>query len=224
MQCRQVRKAEQVCAVTDGADWCQAFTQRHRPDALRILDFPHAAEHVSKLLEALMEVGLHFPDKMLALRTTVCNDRWREMWGRALTSHRKQQALHRSARATSRAQAFLAGGEASSQASPPPSAAIAEQVSPPAPSQLVVEADASALPPPPVPEASQPSPCRLSRRRTRQTARQRVNCSRHSSSNVNADVCLCGTPLVRFKGHRPKQYCSDRCRQRAHRERHQQVS
>jgi hypothetical protein len=28
MRRRQVREAEQVCAVTDGADWCQAFTER----------------------------------------------------------------------------------------------------------------------------------------------------------------------------------------------------
>jgi hypothetical protein len=167
----------------------------------------------------LKGTGMHWErnhvNPLLALRTTVCNDRWREMWGRTLLSHRKQQALQRSARATSRVQAYLAGGEACSQASPPPSAAISEQVSPPAPSQPGVEAEASALPPPPAPEASQPSPCRLSRRRTR----QRVNCSRHSSSHVNADVCLCGTPLVRFKGHRLKRYCSDRCRQRAHRNR-----
>jgi endogenous inhibitor of DNA gyrase (YacG/DUF329 family) len=48
---------------------------------------------------------------------------------------------------------------------------------------------------------------------------QRGNCSQHTSSAANADVCLCGTPLVRFRGHRPKRYCSDRCRQRAHRKR-----
>jgi hypothetical protein len=65
MQRRQVREAQQVCAVTDGADWCQAFTVKHRPDAQRILDFPHAAEHVTQLLEALEQVGLCFPAQML---------------------------------------------------------------------------------------------------------------------------------------------------------------
>jgi hypothetical protein len=49
----------------DGADWLQFFTERHRPDALRILDFPHAAEHVSKLLEALESAGMRFPPHML---------------------------------------------------------------------------------------------------------------------------------------------------------------
>jgi hypothetical protein len=65
MRRRQVREAKQVCAVTDGADWCQAFTEKHRPDALRILDFPHAAEHVSKLLEAVQEAGFPVPEQVL---------------------------------------------------------------------------------------------------------------------------------------------------------------
>jgi hypothetical protein len=34
---------------------------------------------------------------------------------------------------------------------------------------------------------------------------------------VSVDTCPCGTPLARFRGHRPKEYCSDRCRQRAFR-------
>jgi len=32
-----------VAGVVDGAEWCQAFLDAHRPDAVRILDFPHAA-------------------------------------------------------------------------------------------------------------------------------------------------------------------------------------
>ena len=49
----------------DGADWLQFFTERHRPDAVRILDFPHAAEHISELLEALENAGMRFPPHML---------------------------------------------------------------------------------------------------------------------------------------------------------------
>jgi hypothetical protein len=45
MQRRGVSQAKAVCAVTDGADWIQGFVDLHRPDAVRILDFPHAAEH-----------------------------------------------------------------------------------------------------------------------------------------------------------------------------------
>ncbi|HVB73874.1 MAG TPA: hypothetical protein VNE38_09985 [Ktedonobacteraceae bacterium] len=62
---RKVGEAKEVCAVMDGADWLQTFTDRHRPDAVRILDFPHAAEHVTKLLEALEHAGMHFPASML---------------------------------------------------------------------------------------------------------------------------------------------------------------
>ncbi len=65
MRRRQVIQAEQVCAVTDGADWLQGFIDLHRADAVRILDFPHAAEHVSELLEALNKMGYHFPTHML---------------------------------------------------------------------------------------------------------------------------------------------------------------
>ena len=39
--------APDVCGVVDGADWCQPFVAWHGPEALRILDFPHAAEYVS---------------------------------------------------------------------------------------------------------------------------------------------------------------------------------
>jgi len=65
MRRRKVIQAEQVCAVTDGADWLQSFMDVHRSDALRILDFPHAAQHLNKLLEALEKAGLPFPPGML---------------------------------------------------------------------------------------------------------------------------------------------------------------
>jgi hypothetical protein len=64
MQRRKVAEAKEVSAVMDGADWCHTFTERHRPDAVRILDFPHAAEHISKLLEALTQTGMRFPPQM----------------------------------------------------------------------------------------------------------------------------------------------------------------
>lgn len=44
---RGITLAPQVCAVVDGAEWCQHFLDWHCPDAVRILDFPHAAEYVS---------------------------------------------------------------------------------------------------------------------------------------------------------------------------------
>ena len=63
---RRVTQARQVCAVTDGAEWCQAFVDRYRPDAVRILDFPHAAEHLSALLEACGQTGARLPEQMLS--------------------------------------------------------------------------------------------------------------------------------------------------------------
>jgi len=62
---RKVIQAEQVCAVTDGADWLQHFIDMHRSDAVRILDFPHAAEHLSLLLQALEKAGMTFPPDLL---------------------------------------------------------------------------------------------------------------------------------------------------------------
>lgn len=49
----------------DGADWCQMFRDRHRPDAVCMLDFPHGGEHINDLLEALEKTSVHFPPHML---------------------------------------------------------------------------------------------------------------------------------------------------------------
>jgi len=47
-QRRGLENAGQVAAVTDGAEWEQKFIDFHREDAVRILDFPHAAERISQ--------------------------------------------------------------------------------------------------------------------------------------------------------------------------------
>ena len=46
---RGIENARKVAAVMDGAEWEQGFTDHHCPQAVRILDFPHAAEHISAL-------------------------------------------------------------------------------------------------------------------------------------------------------------------------------
>jgi hypothetical protein len=46
-----------VVAPVDGSDWCQSFYDVHRPDAVRILDFPHAAEYVSAAARATWGEG-----------------------------------------------------------------------------------------------------------------------------------------------------------------------
>jgi hypothetical protein len=62
---RRLIQSKEVCAVMDGADWLQTLVDIHRSDAVRILDFPHAAEHLAKLLEALSASGLTLPAQML---------------------------------------------------------------------------------------------------------------------------------------------------------------
>ena len=54
---RGVTGAHAVAAVQDGAPWLQGFVDYHRPDAVRILDWPHAAQHLSALAQALFGEG-----------------------------------------------------------------------------------------------------------------------------------------------------------------------
>lgn len=56
-QRRGVETAAAVAAVTDGAEWIQKFVDQHRPDAVRILDFPHAAEHLNAVAQAVFGEG-----------------------------------------------------------------------------------------------------------------------------------------------------------------------
>ncbi len=54
---RGVETAGAVGAVTDGSEWCQSFVDFHRPDAVRILDFPHAGEHVAQIGQGVFGEG-----------------------------------------------------------------------------------------------------------------------------------------------------------------------
>jgi hypothetical protein len=54
---RGTESAGKVCAVNDGADWEQGFVDLHRPDAVRILDWGHAAEHLSAGVQAVLGAG-----------------------------------------------------------------------------------------------------------------------------------------------------------------------
>ncbi len=311
VQRRQVAQAKEVCAVMDGADWLQFFIDRHRPDALRILDFPHAAEHVSKLLEAVESTGLHFPDlmlkrslhllkhrgpqsllrmadrlgsdltqqkgvqehldylckreafmqypqfrrnrwpigsgmvesanknvvearlkgagmhwerkhvnPMLALRNAVCNDRWQEMWQKAIKHSKLQRASHRSERAEQRRSLRLDSCKLSLPASPPLPSAASQKRSSSASLQPASKAQAlPVLPPKARPPAARPRSSHPSAGCKDHSMPKQVGSCHQRSSEMNADVCWCGTPLVRFKEHQSKKYCSDRCRQHAYRER-----
>ncbi|MCZ7572821.1 MAG: hypothetical protein M5U01_30055 [Ardenticatenaceae bacterium] len=57
---RGVETAGPVAAVLDGAEWVQGFVDWHRPDAVRLRDFPHAAGYVGKIGQAT--VGAESPD------------------------------------------------------------------------------------------------------------------------------------------------------------------
>ena len=50
---RGVETAGQVAAVSDGAEWIQGFVDLHCPQAVRILDFAHAAERVALIGQTL---------------------------------------------------------------------------------------------------------------------------------------------------------------------------
>ena len=58
---RGVIQAAQVCAVTDGADWLQGFIDLHRSDALRILDFAHAAQRLGAIADLFIQAGQPLP-------------------------------------------------------------------------------------------------------------------------------------------------------------------
>jgi len=53
---RQVETAAQVASVSDGAEWIQGFIDFHAPTATRILDFPHAAQRICQIGEAVLGV------------------------------------------------------------------------------------------------------------------------------------------------------------------------
>jgi hypothetical protein len=54
---RGTAAATVVCAVQDGAEWQQRFVEHHRPDAVRILAFPHAVEHLATVGRAVFGAG-----------------------------------------------------------------------------------------------------------------------------------------------------------------------
>lgn len=60
---RGLEQAKEVAAVVDGADWLQGMIDYHRADAVRILDFAHAAGYVQAIGEAVREAGHCLPEK-----------------------------------------------------------------------------------------------------------------------------------------------------------------
>jgi hypothetical protein len=54
---RGIESALQVAAPADGAEWIQSFLDFHCPEAIRILDFPHAAERISGVGQVIFGQG-----------------------------------------------------------------------------------------------------------------------------------------------------------------------
>ncbi len=60
---RGLEKARQVCAVQDGAMWLQGLVDYHRADAVRILDFAHAAEYITEIGQEVTARGGRLPKR-----------------------------------------------------------------------------------------------------------------------------------------------------------------
>lgn len=65
---RGTETAGVVVGVMDGADWLQTFLDHHRPDAVRVLDFAHAVEHLASAAQAALGPGTAATDTWLAAR------------------------------------------------------------------------------------------------------------------------------------------------------------
>ncbi len=67
---RGVPQAPQVAAVVDGAEWLQGFLDVQCPHAVRILDFPHAAQRLSQIGQAVFGEGSAAGQQWLATQLT----------------------------------------------------------------------------------------------------------------------------------------------------------
>src|SRR5262245_17736323 len=54
---RYLEKASQIAAVNDGAEWIQGFVDYHCPEAVRIVDFAHAAERICQIGDLVLGEG-----------------------------------------------------------------------------------------------------------------------------------------------------------------------
>jgi hypothetical protein len=54
---RGIEAARRVGAVVDGAVWCQSFVDLHYPEAVRVLDFAHAAEYLARIAQTVGAEG-----------------------------------------------------------------------------------------------------------------------------------------------------------------------
>lgn len=272
MRRRFVAQAKQVCVVTDGAEWCQAFADRYRPDVVRILDFPHAAEHLSALLEGCSQADLRLPDQMLSRCLHILKHRGPtallRMAARLSPELAQQKGVEEHVEYLRKREALIQYPQFRAQSWPIGSGTVEsanklvvqarlkgpgmhwerKNVNPMLALRLAVCNDrwqemwSSALAARKARSAYQQSACPAhpssapaSERtassvsypnvapvvRRQRAPRPQGTASAHSTGAGEAkgdvgDQCqVCGTTLVRVRGHRRRQYCSDRCRTRA---------
>jgi len=58
-------RMKRVCAISDGAEWIQHFIDAQRAEAVRILDFYHAAEYISDIAALVRNAGASLPASWL---------------------------------------------------------------------------------------------------------------------------------------------------------------
>jgi len=69
---RGIAGARRVGAVVDGAVWCESFVDLHYPEAVRMLDFAHAAEYLTAIAQTNGADGpLLSPVQLVELRHTL---------------------------------------------------------------------------------------------------------------------------------------------------------
>lgn len=90
-QRRGLEGAERVSAVMDGAEWQQGFVDYHRPDAIRVLDFPHAAERLSGIGNVVWGEGTPTTKQWLC---TQCHQLKHEGPAKVLTELRLLREAH----------------------------------------------------------------------------------------------------------------------------------
>ena len=60
---RGLYRAGQAAIVGDGAEWVQGFADYHRPDAVRILDFPHGGERFTTIQDKCAQAGIELGER-----------------------------------------------------------------------------------------------------------------------------------------------------------------
>lgn len=63
---RGTEQAREVAAVMDGALWLQGLIDVHCPEAVRILDFPHAAQRLGEIADAVQGAGTNLAQDWLS--------------------------------------------------------------------------------------------------------------------------------------------------------------